>query len=172
MADELVVLVDARDNELGTAPKLQAHIEGRLHRAVSVFVYDRAGKMLLQRRAAAKYHSSGLWSNACCTHPRPGENPHRAATRRLTEEMGIRADLQHVFAFIYHAKLDDALVEHELDHVFIAIGDFDPVPDPEEVMDWKWIEPETLERELEEAPDRFTAWFRLAFPRLTNPGAT
>jgi isopentenyl-diphosphate delta-isomerase len=168
MAEDLVVLVDPRDNDLGTAPKLAAHLDGRLHRAVSVFVYDRSGRMLLQRRAAEKYHSSGLWSNACCTHPRPNENPHRAATRRLKEEMGLLTRLEHAFAFIYRAELDNALIEHELDHVFVGIGDDDPLPDPDEVMDWRWVAPADLERELEEDPDRFTSWFRMVVPRLAE----
>lgn len=169
MTDDLVVLVDARDNEIGTAPKLQAHVDGVLHRAVSVCVYDREGRMLLQRRAAEKYHSGGLWSNACCTHPRPGENPHRAATRRLAEEMGLETTLDHAFAFIYRAELDAGLTEHELDHVFIGVSERDPEPDPREVMEWRWAAPEELRRELEEAGDTFTAWFRILAPRLEAP---
>jgi isopentenyl-diphosphate delta-isomerase len=166
LSDELVVLVDARDNEMGTASKRRAHLDGRLHRAVSVFVFNGAGEMLLQQRAAGKYHSAGLWSNACCSHPRPGENPHQAAIRRLEEEMGLRHPLEHVFAFIYRAELDSGLTEHELDHVFVGVGDEDPVPNAGEVMDWMWMEVPQLTRELARAPERFTAWFPLALHEL------
>jgi isopentenyl-diphosphate delta-isomerase len=168
MAETRVVLVDPHDSETGTAPKLQAHRDGLLHRAVSVFVADRAGRMLLQRRAAGKYHSGGLWSNTTCTHPRPGENPHQAANRRLREEMGIEADLEHVFAVIYHLDVGGGLVEHEFDHVYRGVADADPRPDPAEVMEWRWVEPGELRRELEVDPDRFTAWFRLVAPRLMD----
>lgn len=168
MSEEEIVLVDARDNALGTMPKLQAHIEGRLHRAVSVFVFDREGRMLLQRRATGKYHSGGLWSNASCTHPRPGETPHGAAVRRLEEEMGLTMPLDHSFAFVYRAELDDGLIEHELDHVFIGVSDIDPRPNSTEVMDWRWIAVDRLDDELREMPDRFTAWFRLAVPQIVR----
>jgi isopentenyl-diphosphate Delta-isomerase len=166
MAEEVVVLVDPKDNEVGTAPKMAAHREGRLHRAVSVFVLNAAGEMLLQRRALGKYHSSGLWSNACCSHPRPGENPHQAARRRLKEEMGLDYTVDHLFSFIYRAELDAGLTEHELDHVYLGIGDADPVPDPEEVVDWRWVGLDELKLEMEEHPERFTAWFPLALPHV------
>jgi isopentenyl-diphosphate delta-isomerase len=169
MHQDLVVLVDADDRETGVTPKLQAHREGALHRAVSVFVLNSKGEMLLQRRAAGKYHSGGLWSNTCCGHPRPGETPAAAAARRLREEMGLSCHLDHVFTFMYRATLDaDGLVEHEVDHVFLGIGDDEPRPDPEEVMDWRWAEPEEIERELAENADIFTAWFPTPFRKLTS----
>jgi isopentenyl-diphosphate Delta-isomerase len=166
--EEEVVLVDARDNAVGTAPKLQAHRSGLLHRAISVFVFDEAGRVLLQRRALDKYHSSGLWSNACCSHPRPGEQPHAAAIRRLQEEMGMSAPLEYCFSFIYKAQLDEGLWEHELDHVFIGSADADPTPQAAEVAEWRWVSPEVLEGELAAHPDRFTAWFPMAYEKLRD----
>jgi isopentenyl-diphosphate Delta-isomerase len=170
MEEEVVVLVDARDNEVGTAPKLQAHREGSLHRAVSVFVFNERGQTLLQRRAEGKYHSSGLWSNACCSHPRPGERPHAAAIRRLEEEMGVQSPLRHVFSFIYRAELDRGLSEHELDHVFVGRHDSDPSPDPEEVGEWRWVDPAELRSELRDHPERFSAWFPIAWRLLEESG--
>ncbi|MDR0787095.1 MAG: isopentenyl-diphosphate Delta-isomerase [Gemmatimonadota bacterium] len=168
--EDSVVLVDALDNELGTAPLLQAHREGALHRAVSIFLYDRAGRMLIQRRAAAKYHSGGLWSNTACTHPRPGENPHRAAQRRLGEEMGLETPLNHAFVVLYHADVGEGLIEHELDHIYTGTTSRNPDPDPREVMDWRWITPGELRLELQEQPGLFTPWFRLIAPRLLERG--
>ena len=166
MREEAVVLVDTNDREVGIAPKLVTHRRGDLHRAVSVFIVNGAGEMLLQRRAEGKYHSEGLWSTACCTHPRPGESASRAASRRLHEEMGISCSLEHAFSFIYRASLAEGLTEHELDHVFIGVHGSDPVPESEEVEDWRWVSMMELERELESEPDRFTIWFPLALRRL------
>jgi isopentenyl-diphosphate delta-isomerase len=166
MQEELVLLVDADDNPIGETPKLQAHQEGRLHRAVSAFVFDPSGRMLLQRRAAGKYHSAGLWSNACCTHPRPGETTLAAANRRLEEEMGLSCDLRFRFTFLYRAELDSGLVEHELDHVFTGVTSGEPRPDPAEVSDWRWVAVGELVEEVAAQPDRFTAWFPLALERV------
>jgi isopentenyl-diphosphate Delta-isomerase len=176
MQEELVVLVDARDHEIGTLPKLQAHVEGRLHRAVSVFVFNTAGEMLLQRRAAGKYHSAGLWSNACCSHPRPGETPHHAAGRRLHEEMGLACELSGVGTFLYRAELDSGLVEHELDHVFVGMVAEDPRPDPAEVGEWRWATAAAVQRDLARHPEQFSAWFplalRLVLPRELPPSVS
>ena len=161
MDDDLVVLVDSRDEVIGQAPKLLAHREGRLHRAVSVFIFNPAGELLLQRRAEGKYHSPGLWSNACCTHPRPGEEPRDAATRRLSEEMGLESSLRRVFSFLYRAEVGPDLTEHELDHVFVGGAEGDPHPDPEEVQEWRWVGAEDLRREVARSPHRFTAWLPL-----------
>lgn len=166
--EEEVVLVDSRDNELGTAPKLDAHRTGALHRAISVFIFNSAGEMLLQQRAQGKYHSPGLWSNTCCTHPRPGEKPHGAALRRLREEMGLEASLDHAFSFIYKADLGSGLSEHELDHVFVGYLDTDPKPDPAEIGDWRWVTPEVVQEELTEDPSRFSVWFPIAFTALQD----
>lgn len=160
---DYVVLVDASDRELGTLPKLEAHREGRLHRAVSVFVSNKRGEVLLQRRASGKYHSAGLWSNTCCTHPRPGESVARAARRRLREEMGVTCEVRPVFRFVYDAELDRGLIEHEYDHVFLGTFDGEPFPDPREVDAWRWAAPDAIDAELAERPDTFTAWFPIAW---------
>lgn len=170
MPQERVLLVDSRDNVIGEAPKLQAHREGKLHRAISVFLFDHEGRILLQRRAAGKYHSAGLWSNACCTHPRPGESTWVAALRRLREEMGIESDLHFRFSFLYRAELDGGLIEHEVDHVFTGVTSSEPLPDPVEVSDWRWIESDELIAELAAKPDNFTAWFPLALERVLGAG--
>ena len=162
---ERVVLVDVHDKPVGTAGKLEAHRSGRLHRAFSVFLTDSRGRWLLQRRASRKYHSGGLWSNACCSHPRPGEGVQEAATRRLQEEMGVASDLSRLFSFVYRAELNDGLIEHELDHVLLGRCDQDPDPDPREVEAWRWISPHELGRELRDRPDRYTSWFRIAVAR-------
>ena len=160
---EHVVLVDAADREVGTAEKLEVHRDGRLHRAVSVFLFDGAGRWLLQRRADGKYHSPGLWSNTACTHPRPGEAPAAAASRRLDEEMGVRCALRPAFARVYRAELEgpERLVEHELDHVFVGRFDGEPVPAAAEVSNWAWVDADALRADLDARPDRYTPWFRI-----------
>lgn len=166
MIEEQVVLVDTHDEEIGVAPKLAVHVDGRLHRAISVFVFNEAGELLLQRRAEGKYHSGGLWSNTCCSHPRPGEQPDQAARRRLMQEMGIAPDLEHAFAFIYRAEVHPDLIEHELDHVFIGRSGSDPAPDPSEVAEWRWASIDTIRSELASDAGRFTPWFPIAFEEL------
>ncbi len=171
--DDLVVLVDERDREVGTAPKLAVHRDGRLHRAVSVFVFDDAGRWLLQRRAGGKYHSAGLWSNTACTHPRPGELPEAAAARRLGEEMGIACLLRPAFSFLYRAELHggpEPLVEHEFDHVFVGRFEGAPAPAPVEVSGWRWAEAEAVQAAVARAPERFTPWFRLLEAELRERG--
>lgn len=166
MEEEIVLLVDSHDNVIGEAPKMQAHRDGSLHRAISVFLFDEEGRILLQRRAAGKYHSAGLWSNASCTHPRPGEAPADAARRRLREEMGMEADLEFRGTFVYRAELDSSLIEHELDHLFTGRASSEPQPAPEEVSEWRWVHPEELATELAATPERFTAWFPIAYDYL------
>ncbi len=158
---EQVILVDQHDNETGTMEKQQAHIEGLLHRAISVFIYNTKGEMLLQQRAADKYHSANLWTNTCCSHPRPGETAGDAATRRLREEMGMTCELTEAFNFIYKAKLDNDLTEHEYDHVFTGITDNIPKPDPAEVAAWKYIELAQLEKDIDDQPGKYTEWFKI-----------
>jgi len=161
-----VILVDQNDNALGTCEKLEAHRRGLLHRAVSAFVFDGAGRHLLQRRAEDKYHSAGLWSNACCSHPRPDESVAEAVGRRLREEMGIVVPLLPLLRFTYHAKLGDGIIEHEVDHLFIGTFDASPAPDPAEVSEWRWIAADHLEAELALAPENFTSWFRILLPEV------
>ena len=160
---EEVILVDDDDNFLGTADKLEAHRQGLLHRAFSVFIINDTGEWLLQQRAMEKYHSGGLWTNACCSHPRPDETTMEAAVRRLHEEMGITAALTHLFHFTYRTEFDNGLIEHELDHVYIGRFSGTPQPDPNEVMDWKFVHPEKIIAEVKAYPERFTEWFKLSY---------
>ena len=158
-ADQVVVLVDRHDNVVGVAPKLDTHRNGRLHRAVSVVLFDDQGRLLLQRRAATKYHSAGLWSNTCCGHPRPGESVRDAALRRLSDELGITdCELDEVSAFVYCADLGGGLVEHELDRVLIGRWNGIATPNPDEVMETRWVERGRLLRALAKTPDQYTAW--------------
>lgn len=160
--EERVILVDERDRELGVAGKLHAHREGALHRAFSVFIFDGAGRLLLQRRARGKYHSGGLWSNTACGHPRPGEPTAEAARRRLREEMSLDCELREAFEFVYRAELDGALVEHEYDHVFVGTHDAEPEPDPAEVEEWRWVSMKELRRGLTEEPESYSYWLKVA----------
>jgi len=160
--DESVILVDEQDRPIGAAPKLDAHLNAQLHRAFSIFISDDNGNILLHRRADGKYHSSGFWTNACCGHPRPGEDTLTAAHRRLREEMGIACDLEERGAFIYRAAVDNGLTEHELDHVFVGRYSGDPSPVREEVQDWQWIPLKELMNWLAREPEVFTVWFRQA----------
>lgn len=175
-----VVLVDPDDRSLGTEEKLRVHTLGSLHRAVSVFVCDASGALVIQRRALAKYHSGGLWSNAACTHPRDDETPLTAAQRCLREELGLHAVLHAAFRFRYRAAVPPGLIEHEYDHVFVGTVDGAPNPSPHEVAGWRVVPPDELAQEVVGRPEAFTVWFRLALPlymrwreqgadRLENP---
>lgn len=158
---EDVILVDPHDREIGREEKLSAHKRGVLHRAFSVMIWDGAGRMLLQQRAIGKYHSGGLWTNACCGHPRPGESGIDAAARRLFEEMGFRADLAHLGALTYRADLDRGLIEHELVHVFRGAHDGPLLPDPAECDGYSWAPIDWIADEAAAHPERFTAWFKV-----------
>jgi len=147
MSKENVILVDEKDNQVGLMPKLEAHQKGLLHRAFSVFIFNSDYELLLQKRASSKYHSGGLWTNTCCSHPRDGEDILDAANRRLHEEMGIKTNLRKVFDFIYKADLDNNLTENEFDHVFYGVYNDDPVLNREEADDFMWIDMETLKNE-------------------------
>ncbi len=156
--EERVVIVDESDEALGSVEKLLAHRTGLLHRAFSVVIVNQRGEMLLQQRALSKYHSGGLWSNACCGHPRLGEGTVAAGERRLHEELGLICDLREVGSFVYTAKLDDSLVEHEYDHVLIGTTDANPVLDPLEAMGWRWMDLRELSRDMLIDSSQFTAW--------------
>ena len=144
MSVEKVILVDKNDKQVGLMPKLEAHKKGVLHRAFSIFIFNSKYELLLQKRASSKYHSGGLWTNTCCSHPREGEDILDAANRRLDEEMGIKTSLRKVYDFIYKAELDNQLTEHEFDHVFYGVFDNDPILNKNEAEDFKWVDMETL----------------------------
>ena len=166
--ERLVILVDKKDNSTGIAEKLEAHRRGLLHRAVSVFVFNSAGEWVLQKRSYDKYHSGGLWSNACCTHPMPGESEHDSARRRLVEEMGLSCEIRKLFTFIYKEKVDADLYEHELDHVYAGYTDMDPVIEPSEVDDWKRMAFDELKTDVRRNPKNYTVWFRKIFRRVNK----
>ncbi|MGL4597165.1 MAG: isopentenyl-diphosphate Delta-isomerase [Bacteroidia bacterium] len=166
MSQELVILVDQHDNERGVMEKMQAHQLGELHRALSVFIFNSQGDLLLHQRAKHKYHSGGLWTNTCCSHPRPGELVLDAANRRLKEEMGMACTLREALKFVYKADVSSDLIEYEFDHVFIGESDDEPHPDIEEVADWKWVSPAMVRHEMTEQPEKFTAWFKLVFEQV------
>jgi len=164
--EERVILVDEHDAPQGTMEKMEAHERGLLHRAFSIFLFNSSGELLLQQRALGKYHSGGLWTNTCCSHPRVGETVEEAAVRRLREEMGLEAPMQRAFHFIYRAELDHGMIEHELDHVLIGVSDAPPQINPEEVASHRYVALEELQSEMAHHPERFTAWFRICFPEV------
>jgi isopentenyl-diphosphate delta-isomerase len=158
---EQVILVDENDNAIGTMEKMEAHNGAHLHRAISVFITDTQGRWLLQQRTMEKYHSKGKWSNTCCSHPLPGESAAEAAHRRLMQEMGMDSELTDLFKFQYKAELENNLTEHEIDHVFWGVTDVQPLPNPDEVMAYRYIDFNELEKEINSTPDAFSAWFKL-----------
>lgn len=164
--EEQVILVDEHDTSIGVAGKLAAHLSGSRHRAISVFLFDSAGRLLLQQRAAGKYHSAGLWSNTCCSHPRPEEDTAAAARRRLQEEMGIACDVEKRFSFAYRATLSNELVENEVDHVFFGHYDGVPSPNPDEVGDWRWVDLAQLRADLQARPEAYTFWLAACFEQV------
>lgn len=158
---EEVVLVNKQDQAIGTMEKLEAHRQGMLHRAFSILIFNSNAKLLIHRRALGKYHSAGLWSNTCCSHPLPSETIIEAGVRRLKEEMGMETSLAPLFSFIYRAELENNLIEHELDHILIGFSDQEPKANPDEVCDYKWVSLYELECQMEQNPQDFTAWFKL-----------
>lgn len=163
---DYVILVDEQDREIGSMEKLQAHLEAKLHRAISVFIFNSNNELLLQKRSATKYHSGGLWTNTCCSHPRPNENTADAAKRRLQEEMGMNCDLQYVFNFTYLAKLENGITEHEFDYVFFGFTNDEPKLNLEEASDYTYLPIHAIEDQLKESPEQFSAWFKLIFDRV------
>jgi isopentenyl-diphosphate delta-isomerase len=162
----MLILVDRNDREVGTDEKMSVHRSGALHRAFSIFVWDRAGRVILQRRARNKYHSGGLWSNTCCGHPRAGESTVQAAHRRLQEEMGFDCPLTEQSSFIYRAPLDHELTEHELDHVFSGSFIGVPHPDPAEVEEWRAVAPSDILADIIAQPEKYTVWLQRALEGL------
>ncbi|TRZ41774.1 isopentenyl-diphosphate Delta-isomerase [Robertkochia solimangrovi] len=166
MNEEVVILVNEKDEPIGTMEKIEAHEKALLHRAFSVFVFNDKGETMIQQRALSKYHSPGLWTNTCCSHQRTGETNIQAGKRRLMEEMGFETELKEVFSFIYKAAFDNGLTEHEFDHVMV--GQFNDLPDinPDEVADWKWMTLEDIREDMNFHPENYTAWFRIIFDKF------
>jgi isopentenyl-diphosphate delta-isomerase len=158
---ENVILVDEFDNELGEMEKLEAHEKGLLHRAISVFIFNSSGELLLQRRAFSKYHSEGLWTNTCCSHPVPGESVVDAGIRRLHEEMGMSCELFSAFSFIYRTEFKNGLTEYELDHVLVGYSDETPHLNPEEAIAFQWMSLTQLNEEIKNKPEYYTEWFKI-----------
>ncbi|MGL4292308.1 MAG: isopentenyl-diphosphate Delta-isomerase [Bacteroidales bacterium] len=163
-----VVLIDESDNVVGYMEKIEAHEKGLLHRAISVFLFNEKGEWLLQKRASGKYHCPGLWSNSCCTHPFANESYENAALRRTNEELGLSPELKEIHRFIYRAELDQSLVEHEYDVVFMGITKVDPDINPEEVSTFRYISSEGLAREISTYPENFTPWFRILYHTIKD----
>ncbi|HLF51581.1 isopentenyl-diphosphate Delta-isomerase [Flavobacterium sp.] len=163
MTEELVVLVNENDEQIGLMPKLEAHEKAILHRAFSVFVLNEKNEIMLQQRAHQKYHSPLLWTNTCCSHQREGETNIQAGDRRLFEEMGFRTELKELFHFIYKAPFDNGLTEHELDHVMIGYFNENPTINPDEVEDWKWMKIEDVKDDMIAHPAIYTVWFKIIF---------
>ena len=163
---EHVVLVDEKDTQIGIMEKMAAHIVPRLHRAFSIFIFNSKGEMLLQQRALTKYHSPGLWTNTCCSHPRNGESLEQATARRLKEEMGLTCDMHEVFTFIYKAPVGLGLVEHEYDHVWFGTTDDTPVINTEEVASFKYMSLDDVASDMEAHPECYTEWFKISFEEV------
>ena len=163
MVEEQVILVDPNDNPIGTMNKMEAHEKAVLHRAFSVFILNDKNEVMLQQRAAHKYHSPLLWTNTCCSHQRVGESNIEAGKRRLFEEMGFTAELKELFHFIYKAPFDNGLTEHELDHVMIGYSNENPVINPEEVESWKWMSIDAIKEDMIVNPNDYTVWFKIIF---------
>lgn len=165
---EEVILVNEKDKVLGYMEKQEAHIKGLMHRAFSIFIFNDKNELLLQKRAVEKYHSGGLWTNTCCSHPRKNETNIEAAYRRLNEEMGMSCVLNKVFTFTYKAVLDKGLTEHEFDHVFFGFTNQKPKINTDEVAEYKYISIVNLEKTVSTRPELFTEWFLICFPKVIN----
>ncbi len=164
----MIILVDKNDNKTGQISKLEAHLKGLLHRAFSVFIFNSHGEILMQQRAFDKYHTPGLWTNTCCSHPKPDENTLSAANRRLSEEMGLKTELKYLFKFQYYAKFNNNLTENEIDHIFIGYSDELPKINKHEVNDYKYMKPSEIIKEIKTNPENYTIWFKLIFEKLIN----
>ncbi len=161
-----VILVDNNDIQIGIMEKMEAHKKALLHRAISVFIINTKGEWLLQRRALGKYHSNGLWTNTCCSHPFPGESNLQASNRRLMEEMGLKCKLKELFSFTYKEELDNELTEYEFDHVFYGFSDEIPKIDSSEVMEYKYLNYFSLFKDIKANPENYTVWFKKIYERV------
>ena len=166
MAEERVILVNEKDEQIGLMPKMEAHEKALLHRAFSVFVFNEKDELMIQQRAEGKYHSPGLWTNTCCSHQREGESNIEAGKRRLQEEMGFSTELKDTISFIYKAPFDNGLTEHEYDHILGGNYEGEPCLNPEEVGAWKWVSLGDLRADIGENPDRYTEWFKIIFDKF------
>lgn len=166
MKEEHVVLVDEKDVQIGLMPKLEAHEKALLHRAFSVFILNDKNEIMLQQRAAGKYHSPLLWTNTCCSHQRENETNIEAGKRRLQEEMGFSVPLKELFSFIYKAPFDNGLTEHEFDHVMIGYYNEAPVVNSEEVESWKWMTIEAIKEDMQKHKQLYTEWFKIIFDKF------
>lgn len=168
ITQEQVILVNENDEPIGSMEKIEAHEKALLHRAFSVFILNDKNEVMLQQRAASKYHSPLLWTNTCCSHQRAGETNIAAGKRRLLEEMGFQVDLKELFSFIYKAPFDNGLTEHELDHVMIGYSNQEPNINREEVEDWKWMSMEAIKHDMKDHPENYTAWFKIIFEKFDH----
>jgi isopentenyl-diphosphate delta-isomerase len=166
MENEFVILVDEQDNDIGVMEKMQAHQEGKLHRAFSIFIFNDKQELLLQQRALSKYHSGGLWTNTCCSHPRPTETIKDAASRRLFEEMGMSCDMQIKTSFIYKTPFENGLTEHELDYVLIGLTHQNPIINTKEVETYKWQTISDIKNDILIHPNNYTSWFKIALDKV------
>lgn len=163
---EHVILVNEQDQQVGIMEKMAAHIVPRLHRAFSIFIFNSKGELLLQQRALSKYHSPGLWTNTCCSHPRNGETLEQATARRLQEEMGMTCEMHEVFTFIYKAPVGLGLIEHEFDHVWFGQSDDTPVINTEEVESYRYMNLDDIAEDLKQHPESYTEWFKISFDEI------
>ncbi len=161
--EEMIIMVDENDRELGPIEKMEAHHKGILHRAFSILVFNSNKQLLLQRRSLSKYHTPGLWTNTCCSHPRFGEDLEHAVHRRLQEEMGFQCELKELFEFLYKTTFEMNLHEHEFDHVFVGFYDGEVVVNPEEVSEYQWVDINTIKLDIERYPEKYTYWFKYLF---------
>lgn len=168
----MVILVDVNDLEIGSIAKMEAHEKALLHRAFSVFIFNSKGELLMQQRATDKYHSAGLWTNTCCSHPFPGEETLVAANRRLQEEMGLKTELKFSFKFLYKAPFDNDLTEHEIDHVFIGNTDIIPKLNIDEVSNYKYMKLVDIQQHIAIEPEQYTVWFRIIFSEFIEKIST
>jgi len=165
MATELI-LVDEQDQQIGVEEKLLAHQRGLLHRALTVFIFNAKGELMLQKRASGKYHSGGLWTNTCCSHPSPGEETLTASHRRLKEEMGFDCELTEIFPYTYKVKFENGLTEHEYGHIFVGHYDEAPILNKDEAEDWRYVGLQELRTDVAKYPEKYTFWFRLIFEKV------